>query len=63
MKTVRVAGLWRLDKVMTMVRGKDGSVHGATVTVVEQGKKIICIQRPLQKQHPISCEINEFDTV
>ena len=53
MKTVRVAGLWRLDKVMTMVRGKDGNVHGATVTVAEQGKKKICIQRPYDQQNSI----------
>ena len=53
MKTVRLAGLWRLDKVMTMVREKDGGVDGATVTVAEQSKKKICIQRPYDQRNSI----------
>ena len=49
----RAHSIWRLGKIMTIVRAKNGNVRRATVRVAEQGKKPTSFQRPSQKLYPI----------
>ena len=49
----RSRSLWRLGRVMHLVRGNDGKVRGAKVKVAERGKKPTTLRRPIQKLYPI----------
>ena len=49
----RSRGLWRVGRVVDLVRGNDGIVRGAKVRVAESGKKPTTIRRPIQKLYPI----------
>lgn len=49
----RSRGLWRVGRVMNLVRGSDDQVRGVKVRVAESGKKPTTIRRPLQKLYPI----------
>ncbi|CAB4017080.1 Hypothetical predicted protein [Paramuricea clavata] len=49
----RSRSLWRLGRVMHLVRGNDGKVRGAKVKVAERGKKPTTLRRPIQKLYSI----------
>ena len=50
---------WRLGRICTLIKGKDGHVRGARVTVCTKQGKISEIERPLQKLYPL--ELSDSD--
>ena len=52
----RSRSIWRLGRVMHLVRGNDGKVRGAKVKVAERGKKPTTLRRPIQKLYSIEID-------
>ena len=54
-------GLWRMGRVDSLMRGKDGKVRAASVkTQAKDGKRII-LRRPVQRLYPLETQINRSD--
>ena len=53
--------LWRLGRVIELLKGRDLVVRGAKIKVAEKGKRPTYIERPLQKLFPL--ELGRGDVV
>ena len=50
---------WRLGRICTHIKGKDGHISGARVTVCTKQGKISEIERPLQKLYPLELSVSD----
>ena len=48
--------LWRIAKVESLIKGKDGHARGAVVRLGERGKKSTTLQRPIQRLFPLEVQ-------
>ena len=48
--------LWRIARVESLIKGKDGHARGAIVRLVERGKKSTTLQRPIQRLFPLEVQ-------
>ena len=46
-------GFWKMAKVLSLITGKDGVVHGAALKVAAQSGPPTTLQRPLQLLYPL----------
>ena len=53
---------WRLGRIISLIKGKDGHVRGARVTVITKQGKISEIERPLQKLYPLELSHSDEKT-
>ena len=48
--------LWRIARVESLIKGKDGHARGAVVRLGERGKKSTTLQRPIQRLFPLEVQ-------
>ena len=52
-------GLWKLGKIKTVMKGRDGQIRGATVKMANKDGREVLLSRPIQLLYPLEVRSQE----
>lgn len=52
-------GLWKLEKIVSVMKGRDGCIRGATVKIGNKDGHKVLLNRPIQLLYPLEVQTRE----